>query len=511
MISIRPRRHGRRLRPGRPGPLSLPLAGLAAAAGMLLAAVGSAGATTEPPPCPSSNPPNELVLVSGSPQTAQLGKAFQATFQVKLANSNGCPLTGNLAGITVTFVAPGGGASGTFASSGSNLAYVGTDDNGVATAPMFTANHTAGSYGVYAESDYGQARFDLSNTATGLPASIGADGQPTQEATINSQYGQPLQARVRDADGKPVADASVSFAIAVGPTGASASFLGGANQATALTDANGLATSPPLVANGSPGRFTASASTAGVTAAAVFNLTSHAVATKVSATTKEQRATVTTRYPQPLKARVLDASGQPIEGASVTFTLTAAAGGAGASFADGATQATELTDATGQATSPPLVANKTAGSFTAGASTAGNANPARYTLQNLAGAPAKISAGAASGQSTPASSRFPIPLAVTVTDTDGNPVPAATVIFTAPRRGASGRFAAHRLAWNQSAKTGETPTRPHGRRTVRVQTNANGIAIAPAFTANATPGGYIVTATANGLRVAFALINDART
>jgi protocatechuate 3,4-dioxygenase beta subunit len=342
-----------------------------------------------------------------------------------------------------------------------------------------------------------------------VPASVSAEGQPTQEATINSQYAQPLQARVRDADGKSVADVSVTFAIAGGPTGASAAFVGGAAQATALTDAGGLATSPPLVANGTPGRFTASASTNGVTAPAVFNLANHAAATTISVTTNEQSATVKTRYPQPLKARVLDASGQPIEGVTVTFALTTAAGGAGAGFADGAAQATELTDATGQATSPPLLANKTAGSFTASASTPGNNTPARYTLRNLAGAPAKISAGAASGESTPAGSRFPIPLAVTVTDADGNPVPAATITFTAPSRGPSGRFATHPPR-SQAAKTGKQPARPRGRRTVHVQTNANGMAIAPAFTANSTPGGYIVTATANRLRVAFALINDAR-
>src|SRR5262245_54093804 len=136
MIVDRLRRHGRLLQPGRLGPLSLPLVGLAAAAGVLAAGTGSAGAAATE--CPASNPPNELLLFSGSPQTAQLGQAFQTSLQVRLANSNGCPLTGQLAGITVTFVAPGGGASGTFAGSGSTVAYVGTDDNGIATAPTLT-------------------------------------------------------------------------------------------------------------------------------------------------------------------------------------------------------------------------------------------------------------------------------------------------------------------------------------------------------------------------------------
>jgi hypothetical protein len=44
---------------------------------------------------------------------------------------------------------------------------------------------------------------------------------------------------------------------------------------------------------------------------------------------------------------------------------------------------------------------------------------------------------------------------------------------------------------------------------VRVRTNAQGVAVAPAFTANATAGGYAVTATVAGSRqrAAFALVN----
>ena len=80
---------------------------------LAIAAGPSAGAGSA---CPASNPPNTLVLSGGSGQTAQLGRQFQGNLQVALANSDGCPLTGNLAGISVDFVAPGGGASGIFAS-----------------------------------------------------------------------------------------------------------------------------------------------------------------------------------------------------------------------------------------------------------------------------------------------------------------------------------------------------------------------------------------------------------
>ena len=52
------------------------------------------------------------MLAGGSGQTTQLGNPFLQSLQVALANTNGCPLTGNLAGINVDFAAPGGGPSG---------------------------------------------------------------------------------------------------------------------------------------------------------------------------------------------------------------------------------------------------------------------------------------------------------------------------------------------------------------------------------------------------------------
>jgi protocatechuate 3,4-dioxygenase beta subunit len=473
----------------RPLPL-LVLAGLVAATGLLVSAAGPARAAGV---CPSVNRPNMLRLVGGSPQTAQLEKQFQTNLQVELANSNGCPLTGRLAGIWVDFTAPGEGPSGTFASSGSNHVTVGTDATGVATAPIFTANDSAGGYTVRADSDYGSVNFYLTNTASGVAASITASGSTSQEQSVNGQYPQPLQAEVVDADGRPVQGATVTFLLGTGPTGAGASFLGGGAQATATTKANGRATSPPFVANGAPGRFTATASTSGVDAVATYALVNHGATTIITAANPAQTATVNTRYRQPLTARVRDSGGHPIEGASVTFTLPTAAAGAGASFPDGTSQASAFSDAAGRATSPPLVANKTAGRFTAIAALSGNPKPASYSLQNLAGKPATISAGGASGQSTPVATRFPIRLAVTVTDKDGNRVAGAVVTFSAPARGPSGRFRTH-----------------PGGRIARVKTNGRGIAIAPALTANHTPGGYAVTASTVGLQTAFALINEPR-
>jgi hypothetical protein len=367
----------------------------------------------------------------------------------------------------------------------------------VATAPPFTANFTVGTYTVDAHSDYGTVELSLSNAANGLPSSIAATGTANQEATVNGSYGQPLQARVTDANGNPVQGAAVSFSILPGPTGASANFLGAAPSAT--TDSNGLATSPALMANGVPGRFSATASTAGVSTVAIYTFVNHATAMTLQPTSMhDPRATVDSRYRSSLQAHLLDAGGQPIEGATITFAITAADNGAAATFLGGTGQATALTDANGVATAPPLIANKIAGSFT-GTATALGAQPGSYTLENLAAAPTSITAGAVNGQSATVGERFPIPLAVTVTDNNGNPVAGAIVTFTAPARGSSGVFLVPRPKKNTVRAS----------RIVRVRTNSKGIAVAPPFTANASVGGYAVTATVKGssVQTAFSLLN----
>jgi protocatechuate 3,4-dioxygenase beta subunit len=291
-----------------------------------------------------------------------------------------------------------------------------------------------------------------------------------------------------------------------GAGSAGASFPGGSAQATETTSAAGIATSPPVEANATAGAFTATATVAGSNGSASFQL---ANLTGKPPTIKplEARlsATVGARYGRPLEVKVLDAGGRPLRGQTVTFTLGSSGGGAsgaggsgsssaGASFAGSSNQATATTNGSGIAISPRPDANTNGGTFTATATIAGSTAAARFQLDNRAGAPTALAAGAAANESTSIGTRFAIPLAVTATDTHGNPVAGALVTFTAPRSGAGGSF-----------------TGPHRRRsrTVRVQTNALGIAVAPTFTANHTTGGYVVKATLEGtVPAAFALVNQ---
>jgi hypothetical protein len=97
-----------------------------------------------------------------------------------------------------------------------------------------------------------------------------------------------------------------------------------------------------------------------------------------------QSTAITSRLPRPLQAKVTARDGNPVPNAAVTFTLPQ--DGATARFdagdALGEATVTVLTDAGGLATSPPLRASGTAGSWTARATVEGVSTPARYALAN---------------------------------------------------------------------------------------------------------------------------------
>jgi len=382
---------------------------------------GSTGAS-----CPSSNSPNAIALVAGTPQSATLQSAFATGLQVALTNSNGCAITTGAAGTAVTFTAPSSGASGSFSASGTSTVTVGADSDGSVPAPTFTANGIAGGYTVTASSQYGSVTFALTNTAAGTPARLVALSPPKQTTTVTGGYRRALAVQVLDGDGNPVAGASVTFTLTAstapsacgassgGDSGAGASadasFAGGAGEASATSDAAGVATSPALSANAEAGTFSASA------------------------------------------ALGSSGGGEHSSGASSSVT------------------------------------------------------PALFTLTNLAAAPAKLTPGVGETQSTLLGARFPVSLAVTVTDAQGNRVPDTLVSFAAPAAGPSGRFTV-RVA---SSRSRRRRRRERQTRVASVRTNACGVAVAPALTANDRPGGYVVKARAGHARAAaFALVNEA--
>jgi len=317
-----------------------------------------------------------------------------------------------------------------------------------------------------------------------VPSSITASKGTPQSATVNKSFAIPLVAMVADGSGKPLGGVAVTFS-APG-TGATGSF-GAGTSATVTTDSNGAATTS-FTANGTAGSYTVAASVPGPAAPALFLLTNLAgPAANITATGGSgQGAAVNTTFGGALVTLVSDASGNPVTGAVVTFTVPAT--GASGIFGGGVN--TAMTNTSGVATSAPFTANGTPGTYSVTASVAGVAAQAAFSLTNV-GPATSILAVSGGGQSQSINTAFINPLVVKVQDAAGNPVAGVTVAFVAPSTGASGIFSGSNLV------------------TTSVTTNASGIATAPKFTANSIAGNYMVTASVAGVGTpaVFSLIN----
>jgi hypothetical protein len=187
-------------------------------------------------------------------------------------------------------------------------------------------------------------------------------------------------------------------------------------------------------------------------------------------------------FAMPLAAMVEDSSGNAVSGAAVTFT--ASASGASGTFANGTATETDSTGSNGIATSSTFTANSVAGGpYNVMATVPGVTSSASFVLVNTA--VDTMSATGGTPQTTAVNTTFENNLQVTVMN-GGNGAQGVTVTFTAPSSGASGSF--------------------EGGVTTAV-TGQNGVATAPAFTANGTPGTYTVTASIPGVTANFTLTN----
>jgi hypothetical protein len=106
--------------------------------------------------------PATITATFGTPQSATVNTSFGTALAAAVKDSSNNPVPG----VAVTFTAPGNGASGTFPG-GLTTAVSITNSSGVATAPLFTANGSAGAYAVIATvaGASTQATFSLANTA----------------------------------------------------------------------------------------------------------------------------------------------------------------------------------------------------------------------------------------------------------------------------------------------------------------------------------------------------------
>ena len=297
-----------------------------------------------------------------------------------------------------------------------------------------------------------------------VPAAITATGGTPQSTTVTKNFANPLVATVQDSSGNPVSGLLVTFNP---PTsGASGVFACGN---TAITNANGIATSQIFKANTIAGKYTVTATAKALTTSPGFVMTNlPGPPASITATAgTPQSTTVNTAFPTNLGATVQDAFGNPVPGKTVTFNPPTS--GASGTFAGGVN--TAKTNANGVATAAVFTANAIAGSYAVTADIGTLSTNPGFALTNLPGAPASVTATGGTPQTTAINTAFANPLEATVNDSFGNPIAGVTVTFTPPTSGASGTFA------------GGVNT---------ATTDSAGVATSAVFTANGTAGSYVV-------------------
>ena len=126
--------------------------------------------------------PASITVSSGSPQSATVNTAYGAPLVVTVNDADNNPVSG----VSVTFTAPGSGASGVFSNSTATIT-VATDSSGTASSGTFTANTVAGSYNVSAAATgAGSANFSLTSTAgAAFNFTVSAPGGATAGAAFN--------------------------------------------------------------------------------------------------------------------------------------------------------------------------------------------------------------------------------------------------------------------------------------------------------------------------------------
>ena len=428
--------------------------------------------TNLPQPMPT------ILLGSGSGQSAAVNTLYAIPLSVTVRQSNGSPASN----IAVSFTAPASGPGVAFGGVGGtpNVTVL-TDGSGVATAPTAFANALGGSFVVTATAvNIGSVNFNLTNTSLPIPASVAIYSGSGQTTNINTVFGQPMRAIVRNAANAPVSGVTVSF-IAPG-SGASGLFglvLGG----NGVTDAAGIATAPSFAANGFTGTYTVVASVTGLATPANFMMTNGVVAGPPASVSvfagSGQFAKVGTAYATTMKAIVRDGSNNPVAGVSVIFTApsSGASGIFSATGMFGTTNTFATTDAAGVATIPAsFYANATTGSFDVVATVAGIATPALFNLTNQPAASTfALSIIGGNNQTQTEFGTF-LCLKVLVTNTALMlPAPAIDVTFSAPT--ALGIF------------------NGAGAQDVTVQSDGTGVALVCDLTADRNVGAYAVTAS----------------
>ncbi|MES2521778.1 MAG: Ig-like domain-containing protein [Gemmatimonadota bacterium] len=254
---------------------------------------------------------------------------------------------------------------------------------------------------------------DAPTTGTPAPATSQMIAGNDQSATVGSSLANPFVVEVLDANGRAVGGQTVAWTIIEGT--------GTLSAPTSVTNASGEARAF-LQLGSTPGMHRVRASI-GALPPVNFNAMALArAAAQVSvASGNGQSAIMGASLSQPIVARVLDATGAAVPGATVTFVVTSGGGTV--------QTPSVLSDASGQASTTWRLGTSM-GAQTVVASVTG-ATAATFTATARESGASSLVIIGGSAQTGTVSSTLPQPLTVRLLDAQGAPVAGAPVFFTA--------------------------------------------------------------------------------
>jgi hypothetical protein len=352
---------------------------------------------------PGQNPTSELLVVSGDGQTAAAGTVLPAPLVVRALDAEGR----GLAGQSVTFVVVEGGGSADAPSAT-------TDDSGLVSL-RWTLGTSAGQAQrlearVLDDEDEPVAVATLTATAVpGGPAKLAKVTGDGQVGPPGEQLPDPLTVRLTDRFSNGIVGVTVEWSASSGsvsPTQSTTGPSGTAQTTWRLGTAVGSYSATASFEGVEPATFSAGTSLGGVTL------------TKTAG--DAQSAPAGAMLPAELVVTLRGPSGQPVEGATVQWTVGADNGTV--------TPATSNTGVTGEArarwTMPATIGPKTLT-----ASIEGQA-AVTFTATSQSGAAASITAIGGNAQTGDVGAALADSLVVVVRDAAGNPVAGADVAWS---------------------------------------------------------------------------------
>ncbi|MFQ5638044.1 MAG: Ig-like domain-containing protein [bacterium] len=380
----------------------------------------------------TAGPAEELRFAqdSGNNQSGSAGTVLAKPFKVKVLDQVGVPVANH----QVTFSVTAGG--GNF--SGNSQTTVSTDAQGFASATL-TLGGTPGDVNTARASSFfsGTAVHlngsPLTFSATSAaPQTLQNVSSLTQSGTVEQPLANPIQVRVKDAQGQVVGNFDVTFSVTQG----GGKVNGSSNPVTVKTNASGVAEvewTLGATVGQSNNQIQASASFNGqALSGSPISFTASAVLPSlVSVSGNNQTGIVSQPLSQPFKVKVQDNTGSPISNFDVTFTVTSGNGKLDGSF----TTRTVPTDGSGVAQailtlgSTPGTNNNTVDVTAQFNGQSLNGSPIVFTASAEEGPADSISKVSGDQQSSLINTTLPQPFVVKVTDVVGNAVPGWIVTF----------------------------------------------------------------------------------